>query len=92
MRTGADTQAVRDVFGQQNMVAVLVPRGDLASEAELSQAIAELEAGTYGAFNPLLLECLRDVKDRLAEEAGMDTPAPPQKKDYPLTKLLLDEV
>ena len=46
-------------------------------------------AGTYGAFNPLLLECLRDVKDRLAEEAGMDTPAPPRKKDYPLTKLSL---
>lgn len=43
VRTGADTQAVRDVFGQQNMVAVLVPRGDLASEAELSQAIAELD-------------------------------------------------
>ena len=36
VRTGADTQAVRDVFGQQNMVAVLVPRGDLASEAELA--------------------------------------------------------
>ena len=48
-----------------------------------SANIAELEAGTYGAFNPLLLECLRDVKDRLAEEAGMDTPAPPpEKRDF----------
>ena len=70
----------------------LVGKGDKHLALPQAQAIAELEAGTYGAFNPLLLECLRDVKDRLAEEAGMDTPAPPQKKDYPLTKLLLDEV
>ena len=70
----------------------LVGKGDKHLALPQAQAIAELEAGTYGAFNPLLLECLRDVKDRLAEEAGMDIPAPPQKKDYPLTKLLLDEV
>ena len=71
----------------------LVGKGDKHLALPQAQAIAELEAGTYGAFNPLLLECLRDVKDRLAEGAGMDTPAPPpQKKDYPLTKLLLDEV
>ena len=70
----------------------LVGKGDKHLALPQAQAIAELEAGTYGAFNPLLLKCLRDVKDRLAEEAGMDTPAPPQKKDYPLTKLLLDEV
>ena len=70
----------------------LVGKGDKHLALPQAQAIAELEAGTYGAFNPLLLECLRDVKDRLAEEAGMDTPAPPQKKDCPLTKLLLDEV
>ena len=70
----------------------LVGKGDKHLALPQAQAIAELEAGTYGAFNPLLLECLRDVKDRLAEEAGMDTPAPPQKKDFSLTKLLLDEV
>ena len=71
----------------------LVGKGDKHLALPQAQAIAELEAGTYGTFNPLLLECLRDVKDRLAEEAGMDTPAPPpQKKDFPLTKLLLDEV
>ena len=55
----------------------LVGKGDKHLALPQAQAIAELEAGTYGAFNPLLLECLRDVKDRLAEEAGMDTPAPP---------------
>ena len=58
----------------------LVGKGDKHLTLPQAQAIAELEAGTYGAFNPLLLECLRDVKDRLAEEAGMDTPAPPRKK------------
>ena len=58
----------------------LVGKGDKHLALPQAQAIAELEAGTYGAFNPLLLECLRDVKDRLAEEAGMDTPAPPRKK------------
>ena len=63
----------------------LVGKGDKHLALPQAQAIAELEAGTYGAFNPLLLECLRDVKDRLAEEAGMDTPAPPEKR------LLFDE-
>ena len=58
----------------------LVGKGDKHLALPQAQAIAELEAGTYGAFNPLLLKCLRDVKDRLAEEAGMDTPAPPRKK------------
>ena len=58
----------------------LVGKGDKHLALPQAQAIAELEAGTYGIFNPLLLECLRDVKDRLAEEAGMDTPAPPRKK------------
>ena len=58
----------------------LVGKGDKHLALPQAQAIAELEAGTYGAFNPLLLECLRDVKDRLAEEAGMDTPAPPEKR------------
>ena len=58
----------------------LVGKGDKHLALPQAQAIAELEAGTHGAFNPLLLECLRDVKDRLAEEAGMDPPPPPEKK------------
>lgn len=43
VRTGADTQAVREEFGRQNMVAVLVPRGDLAAEAELASVIESLD-------------------------------------------------
>ncbi len=35
--------------------------------------------GECGAFNPLLLECLRDVKSRLAEETEADAPPPPKK-------------
>ena len=58
----------------------LVGKGDKHLALPQAQAIAELEAGTYGAFDPLLLECLRDVKDRLAEETGTDTPAPPPRK------------
>ena len=46
----------------------LVGKGDKHLALPQEKAIAELEAGTYGAFNPLLLECLRDVKDRLAEK------------------------
>ena len=67
----------------------LVGKGDKHLALPQAQAIAELEAGTYGAFNPLLLECLRDVKDRLAEEAGMDTPAPPPEKRLPFDEASL---
>ena len=67
----------------------LVGKGDKHLALPQTQAIAEPEAGTYGAFNPLLLECLRDVKDRLAEEAGMDTPAPPPEKRLPFDETSL---
>lgn len=43
LRTGADTEAVNEAFGQQNMVVVLVPRGDVAAEAALSDELATLE-------------------------------------------------
>ena len=65
----------------------LVGKGDKHLALPQAQAIAELEAGTYGAFNPLLLECLRDVKDRLAEEAGMDTPPPEKRLPFDETSL-----
>ena len=42
MRVGADTVAVNETFGQQNVVAALVPRGDIASEAALSDELADL--------------------------------------------------
>ena len=44
------------------------------------EAVAELTAGKHGAFNPLLLECLRDVESRLAEEAEADAPPPPKEE------------
>lgn len=43
LRAGADTAAVTEEFGQQNMVALLVPRGDVAAEAALSDDLAEVD-------------------------------------------------
>lgn len=43
LRAGADTQAVNEAFGKQNAVAVLVPRGDVAAEAALSDDLAQLD-------------------------------------------------
>lgn len=61
MRYGQDVMAIQDEFGQQNAVAVLVPRGDVAQEAELSSDIDSLEnvksvmsyASTVGAQVPI---------------------------------------
>ena len=44
------------------------------------KSLEMIRGGECGSFNPLLLECLRDVEDRLAEETEGDTPAPPPKK------------
>lgn len=43
LRAGADVQAVNEVFGKQNAIAVLVPRGDVAAEAALSDNLAQLD-------------------------------------------------
>ena len=43
IRAGADTLAVNDAFGQQNAVVVLVPRGDVAAEAALSDDLARMD-------------------------------------------------
>ncbi|WP_241157362.1 RND family transporter [Adlercreutzia sp. ZJ242] len=43
LRSGADTAAVREEFGRQNVVAVLVPRGNIAAEAALSDDLAQLD-------------------------------------------------
>ena len=58
----------------------LVGKRDKHEALSQEEAVAELTAGKRGAFNPLLLECLRDVEDRLAEETEGDTPTPPPKK------------
>lgn len=60
LRAGADTAAVQEEFGQQNMVALLVPRGDVAAEAALSRDLERVEnvtgvlsyASTVGATIP----------------------------------------
>ena len=43
-RNGADAAAVKTEFGEQNTMVVLVPRGDIASEAALSAELAELDS------------------------------------------------
>lgn len=43
LRSGADTLMIDEEFGQQNMVAVLVPRGDVAREKLLSDDLAALD-------------------------------------------------
>ena len=44
LRTGADMLAIKGEFGEQNAMVVLVPRGDVASEAALSSDLAELDS------------------------------------------------
>lgn len=46
LRPGADTLAVQEEFGRQNAMVVLVPRGDVAAEAALSEDIAALDTVT----------------------------------------------
>ena len=43
LRSGVDTQAIHDEFGLQNAVVVLVPRGDVAAEAALSDDLAQVD-------------------------------------------------
>ena len=69
----------------------LVGKRDKHEALSQEEAVAELTAGKHGAFNPLLLECLRDVESRLAEETEADAPLP-RKKEFSLTKLFLGEV
>ena len=58
----------------------LTGKRDKHTSLSQEEAVAELTAGKHGAFNPLLLECLRDVEDRLAEETEGDT-TPPEKRN-----------
>lgn len=43
LRPGRDTQMVEDEFGRQNPMVVLVPRGDIAAEAALSDDLTRME-------------------------------------------------
>lgn len=60
IRSGADAAAITEEFGRNNTVAVLVPRGNVAQERALSDALLEVEnvtgvvsyANTVGAAIP----------------------------------------
>lgn len=60
LRYGADYYAVEEAFGQQNAAVLLVPRGDVAAEAQLSDELGQLDrvtsvmsyAATVGAGIP----------------------------------------
>ena len=81
---GDDIPIAAQVVALADAYDGLVGKRDKHKALSQQEAIAELEAGKHGAFNPLLLECLRDVEDRLAEGLEADTPAPPpEKRNYP---------
>lgn len=76
-RKGDDIPIAAQVVALTDAYDGLVGKRDKHEALSQEEAVAELTAGKHGAFNPLLLECLRDVEDRLAEEA--ETDAPPKK-------------
>lgn len=90
-RKGDDIPIAAQVVALADAYDGLTGKRDKHEALSQEEAVAELTAGKHGAFNPLLLECLRDVEDRLAEETEGDT-TPPRKKEFSLTKLFLGEV
>ena len=78
-RKGDDIPIAAQVVALADAYDGLVGKGDKHEALSQEEAVAELTAGKHGAFNPLLLECLRDVKSRLAEETEADAPLPPKK-------------
>lgn len=80
-RKGDDIPIAAQVVALADAYDGLVGKRDKHEALSQEEAVAELTAGKHGAFNPLLLECLRDVEGRLAEEAEADAPPPPEKRD-----------
>ena len=80
-RKGDDIPIAAQVVALADAYDGLVGKRDKHEALSQEEAVAELTAGKHGAFNPLLLECLRDVEGRLAEEAEADAPTPPEKRD-----------
>ena len=78
-RKGDDIPIAAQVVALTDAYDGLVGKRDKHEALSQEEAVAELTAGKHGAFNPLLLECLRDVEDRLTEEAEADAPPPPKK-------------
>ena len=79
-RKGDDIPIAAQVVALADAYDGLVGKRDKHEALSQEEAVAELTAGKHGAFNPLLLECLRDVEGRLAEEAEAGGP-PPEKRD-----------
>ena len=77
-RKGDDIPIAAQVVALADAYDGLTGKRDKREALSQEEAVAELTAGKHGAFNPLLLECLRDVESRLAKEAEAD--APPPKK------------
>ena len=78
-RKGDDIPIAAQVVALADAYDGLVGKRDKHEALSQEEAVAALTAGKHGAFNPLLLECLRDVEDRLAEETEADAPPPPKK-------------
>ena len=78
-RKGDDIPIAAQVVALADAYDGLTGKRDKREALSQEEAVAALTAGKHGAFNPLLLECLRDVESRLAEEAEADAPPPPKK-------------
>ena len=79
-RKGDDIPIAAQVVALADAYDGLVGKRDKHEALSQEEAVAELTAGKHGAFNPLLLESLRDVESRLAEETEADAP-PPETRD-----------
>ena len=80
-RKGDDIPIAAQVVALADAYDGLTGKRDKREALSQEEAVAELTAGKHGAFNPLLLECLRDVESRLAEEAEADRPPTPSPKN-----------
>lgn len=78
-RKGDDIPLAAQVVALADAYDGLTGKRDKREALSQEEAVAALTAGKHGAFNPLLLECLRDVESRLAEEAEADALPPPKK-------------
>ena len=64
-RKGDDIPIAAQVVALADAYDGLTGKRDKREALSQEEAVAELTAGKHGAFNPLLLECLRDVESRL---------------------------
>ena len=79
-RKGDDIPIAAQVVALADAYDGLVGKRDKREALSQEEAVAALTAGKHGAFNPLLLESLRDVESQLAEETEADAPPPPKEE------------